>query len=229
MSHARWLAALAALAAGCSGVPRRQLTEEERRDGWQLLFDGATLDGWKVTGNPESWKVQGGAIACHAKKGGYLHTLEEYDDFALSLEYKVAKGTNSGVFFRWSNLKDPVHTGIEIQVLDSHGRATPGTHDDGAIYDLVAPSKNMSRPAGEWNRLVITAVDNRVEVAHNGEKVAEMDLNLYTEAGKNPDGSKNKFKYAFKELPRRGYIGFQDHGGGAWFREIKLKPLPRAQ
>lgn len=217
------LVLLSALAAGCAGASAREMPAKDGKNGWLPLFD--PLHGWTATGNPEAWTVDDGAIVCLAKKGGYLRTLEPYGDFVLSVDYKIEKGTNSGIFFRWSNLKDPVHTGIEMQVIDSHGKATPGKHDDGAIYDLVPPARNVTRPAGEWNTAVITCRGNLIMIELNGEKICEMDLDRYTEPGKNPDGTKNKFKYAWRDLPRKGYIGFQDHGGKAWFRNIRLKPL----
>lgn len=105
---------------------------------------------------------------------------------------------------------------------DRHGKS-PGKHD-GAIYDIIAPAKNMSKSADEWNQAVIRCKDNLVSIELNGEKVSEMDLNRWTMAGKNPDGTSNRFKYAYKELPWRGYIGFQDHGHKVWFRNIKIRP-----
>jgi 3-keto-disaccharide hydrolase len=220
-----WIAALLAACAAAAVAADNELSQKEKNEGWKLLFDGKTLSGWKTTGKPEGWAVEDGAIACTLMGGGYLYTEEQFGDFVLAIDYKVAPKTNSGIFFRWSDLKDPVHTGIEMQVYDSYGKDRPGKHDAGAIYDIIAPGKNTSKPAGEWNHVVITCRDNLVSVEQNGEKVSEMDLNRWTEAGKNPDGTTNKFKYAYKDLPRRGYIGFQDHGGKVWFRNVKIKPL----
>jgi hypothetical protein len=226
MKPKRWITMLLAgtVAAGAMAA-ENALTAQEKERGWKLLFDGKTLDGWKSTAKGESFAVEDGAIATLGSHSGYLYTPEQYGDFVLTVDYKVSPRANSGIFFRWSDLKDPVNTGIEIQVIDSHGRGTAGTHDDGAIYDLVPPAKNVSKPAGEWNRAVITARDNLVSVELNGEKVAAMDLNRWTEAGKNPDGTKNKFKHAYRDLPRNGHIGLQDHGDRVWFRNIKIKPL----
>jgi len=217
--------AIASLVATVAVVAPNTLTEAEKVAGYRLLFDGQTLTGWRATGNPDGWGVEDGAIVCRAMRGGYLHTEEQFGDFILSLEYRITPRANSGVFFRWSDLRDPVNTGIEMQIFDSHGKQRPGKHDDGAIYDIVAPSRNMSRPAGEWNQAVITCRDSRVAIHLNGETVCEIDLNDYTEPGRNPDGTPNKFRYAYKDLPRRGYIGFQDHGARVWFRNIKIKPL----
>ena len=201
------------------------ITEKEKAEGWVSLFDGGTLGGWSMTGKPEGWTVEDGCILCTSQGGKYLYTLEQYDDFILSIDFKIDKGVNSGVFVRWADLEDPVHTGIEMQILDTYGREPTRKNDCGAIYDIMAPTRNTCKPAGEWNTAVITCDDSLISIELNGEKIAEADLDLWTEAGKNPDGTKNKFKYAFKDMARRGYIGLQDHGGKAWFRNIKLKRL----
>ncbi|MGI6610261.1 MAG: 3-keto-disaccharide hydrolase [Limnochordia bacterium] len=201
------------------------LTEAERQANWKLLFDGKTLQGWKNTGRPEGWKVSDEAIMCTVQRGGYIYTEEQFEDFDLSLEFKIAPKTNSGIFLRWSDLSDPVNTGLEIQVLDSFGVETLTTHSCGAIYDLVVPSEHAFKPAGEWNQVLITCDGPLVSVTLNGKKIAEMDMDKWTQAGLNPDGSKNKFTYAWADMPRLGHIGLQDHGGMIWYRNLKLRPL----
>jgi hypothetical protein len=201
------------------------LSDKEKTEGWVSLFNGKTLDGWSMTGKPEGWMVEDGCILCTTQGGRYLYTLDQYDDFILSIDFKTEKSVNSGVFFRWSDLKDPVNTGIEMQILDTYGREPTRKNDCGAIYDIIAPTRNTCKPAGEWNTAVITCDDNLVSIELNGEKIAWMDLDLWTEPGKNPDGTKNKFKYAYKDMARKGHIGLQDHGGKVWFRNIKLKTL----
>ena len=201
------------------------LTEQERTEGWIALFDGETLEGWAATGKEEGWVVDSETILCTVKGGGYLYTKEQFDDFILSVDFMTEPKVNSGIFFRWSDLQDPVHTGFEVQILDTHGKQPTGTHDCGALYDMVAPSTQACKPAGEWNTCVITCKDNAIAIALNDETVVEADLNDYTTPGMNLDGTKNKFKYAWKYMPRRGHIGLQDHGGKSWFRNLKLKPL----
>jgi hypothetical protein len=93
------------------------LTAAEAAEGWQLLFDGKSLDGWGSTGKEEGWAVEDGAIACTVKGGKYLYTHAQFGDFVLSADFKFEPKTNSGIFFRWSDLSDPVDTGIAIQVL----------------------------------------------------------------------------------------------------------------
>jgi hypothetical protein len=171
------------------------LSDKEKAEGWVSLFDGKTLTGWGTTGKEEGWVVEDGCILCAVKGGRYLYTLDQYDDFVLSIDFKTEKGVNSGVFFRWTDLKDPVHTGIEMQILDTYGREPTRKNDCGAIYDMVAPTRNTCKPAGEWNTAVISCDDNLISIKLNDEKIAEMDLDLWTEAGRNPDGTKNNSQY----------------------------------
>jgi hypothetical protein len=118
--------------------------------------------------------------------------------------------------------KDVGFNGIEVQVLDS---PTAGYHDTGAFYDLVKPAKNAMKPVGEWNHMVITCDRNNLAVELNGEKINRMDLDEWKEPNKRPDGSSHKFDIAYKDHPRKGYIGLQDHGAACWYKNIKLKPL----
>jgi hypothetical protein len=192
---------------------------------WKPLFDGKSFDGWVVQDGKDLWKVEDGTIHCVGNGGGYLRSAGQYENFVLALECKVAKDTNSGVFVRWSDIKDPVNTGIEVQVLDSAGKAAPGKHDAGALYDLVAPSSNPMKAAGEWNQMVIACQGPILSVALNGVPIAEMDTSQYTTAGKNPDGTGNKFKYALASLPKKGYIGLQNHGKPVWYRNLLILPL----
>jgi hypothetical protein len=199
-----------------------ELTEQEKKDGWTLLFDGKSPEGWV---NLKQANIEDGCINPN-KSGNYVtFTQEKYGDFIFACDFKVSTKCNSGVFIRTSDPKDPVQTGIEIQVFDSAGKEKPSMHDCAAIYDLVAPTKNTMKAAGEWNHLEIACDQNRIKVALNGERVAEMDLDQWSEAGKNPDGSKNKFTKALKDFARVGQLGFQDHGQPCWFKNVKLKKL----
>ncbi len=133
------------------------------------------------------------------------------------------KGCNSGVFIRVGNLKDPVITGLEVAIDDTTGH---GMHDSGAFYDLVPPCENAQKPPGEWNHMTITAKGPHIEVKLNGQTVSKIDLNRWTEPGKRPDGSKHKFgNVTIKDLPRSGYLGFQDHGQDCWYKNVRIKDL----
>ena len=200
-------------------------------DGFTPLFNGRNLDGW-ITGPDNAWVVEDGVIGLKREFDGrehnldYLWTKEQYADFVLELEFKVPERANSGVFLRTSDLKDPVYTGLEVQVSNSHGRAKltrGGTA--GAIYDCVAPTKNAIERPGQWNRYRITCRGNIVRVELNGQPIVDMDLDRWTEPRKNPDGSPNKFGKPIKDFARSGHIGLQDHGRPVWYRNIRVKRL----
>ena len=115
------------------------------------------------------------------------------------------------------------YNGIDVAIDDTK---TAGMHDTGAIYDLAAPARNAMKPAGEWNRMTVTCRGARITAAINGETVTSINLDEWTKPGLRPDGSAHKFpEFAFKDRPRKGYIGLQDHGSPCWFRSIKLLPL----
>jgi hypothetical protein len=218
---------LAVLLASPAGADNA-LTEKEKDDGWILLFDGKTLDGWMTSsGKPSRTPVEDGSINPH-KCGGYMMVhKEKWENFMLSLDFKISKGCNSGVFVRTYSLKprpgkDVGFNGIEVQILDSKGA---GYYDTGAIYDLVKPAKNAMKPVGEWNHMLIRCDKNLIEVELNGEKVTSMDLDEWTKPNLRPDGTPHKFDIAYKDHPRKGYIGLQDHGSPCWFKNIKIKPL----
>ncbi len=201
------------------------LNEEEKKQGYKLLFDGQTLDGWQATSQPENWEVDNGLLICKGETSGYLHTTEQFENFILRLDYRTKPGVNSGIFFRWTELEDPVNTGLEMQILDTFDQKEMGKHSSGALYDLVAPSSNAVRQAGEWNELVITCDRNLIQLTLNGTMVVEADIDQWSVAGKNPDGTDNKFTYAWRDRPRLGHIGLQDHGGYVEFKNIKISTI----
>ena len=198
--------------------------EAPNADKGKPLFNGTDFTGWQTADGkpvPKGWVVKDGAMTREAKAGD-IWTKERYGDFVLELEFKTEG--NSGVFFRTDNPKDNVQTGIEVQVDVARGK--PDKHSVGAIYDLVVPTKENAKK-DDWNKMEITAKGNMISVVINGEKVAEMDLDQWTEGGKNPDGSKNKYKTALKDFKREGHIGVQEHGSNVSYRNIRIKPLAK--
>jgi hypothetical protein len=202
------------------------LTAKEKADGWILLFDGKTLNGWKTShGAPSKVPVDQGAINPH-RSGGYMMVYDRpFADFILSLDFKISKGCNSGVFVRTFPLltkpgRDVGRNGIEIAVDDTK---TSGYHDTGAFYDLVKPKKNLMKPVGQWNHMVIICDGPNLSVELNGERVNQMNLDEWTRPRFRPDGSPHKFDTAWKDHHRSGYIGLQDHGSPCWYKNIKLK------
>ena len=204
------------------------LTAEESREGWQLLFDGRTTRGWTTIKRQPlpAIHVQEGSLNPHPCD--YMLLYEEpLEDFVLKLDFRLSPGCNSGVFVRTWPLtprpgKDIGFNGVEIAIDDTKGA---GFHDTGAIYDLVQPSENASKPAGEWNHLEVTCDDERIEVKVNGKSVSRMNLDEWTQPNRRPDGTPHKFDVAYRDHPRKGYIGLQDHGSDCWYRNIKLKRL----
>jgi hypothetical protein len=188
---------------------------------WAQLFNGRDLAGWRAP--PGAWVVEDGVLARRGR--GDIWTEDRYGDFILELEFKISEQGNSGIFFRTGEIGDPVQTGIELQVLDSYGKETVGKHDCGAIYDCLAPRKNAVKKAGEWNRVLLTCKGARIEVEMNGVRIVEMNLDEWSEPRRNPDGTRNKFRTAYKDMPRRGFIGFQNHGTAVSYRNVRIKQL----
>lgn len=188
----------------------------EKGPGFTTLFNGKDLTGWKTKGN---WFAQdGGVLAIEPREGetgwkrydAYLWAEKQYGDFILDLEYKHPPKGNSGVFLRVGDLADPVNTGLEVQILDSHGKEEPLTHHDlGGVIKTIGPSKNMAKPAGEWNRMTITCKGSNLKVKLNGEQIVDVDL----------------AKTDSKDKPLAGYVGLQDHGLPLEFRNIRIKEL----
>lgn len=219
--------ALIALVDGAGTTPP-SMTPAEKAAGWILLFDGKTLDGWMTSGEkPSKVPVEDGAINPHGC-GGYMMIHEKtWGDFELALDFAISKGCNSGVFVRTFPLqpragKDVGFNGLEIAIDDT---TTAGYHDTGAVYDLVKPRRNAMKPVGQWNHLVVTCDRALITVEVNGEVVTRMDLDEWTAPNRRPDGSSHKFDIAYRDHPREGYIGLQDHGSPCWYRNIKLRPI----
>ena len=190
------------------------------------LFNGRDLTGWEDHKNPHLWTLEDGIIIgiSEAGKMSNLSTQAQYGDFELRLEYNADAKVNSGVFLRVSDLDDEVHTGLEIQILDTYGKELPlDRGDSGALYDMIAPSANALKPAGEWNQMRMRCDGPQVAVELNGVQVVDADLDLFDTPGQNPDGSSNKFKYAWKTMPRAGHIGLQTHAGMGGLSDVKIR------
>lgn len=233
-----------------AGAPPNTLTEAERAAGWQLLFDGQTLAGWRGLGRdgvPEAhWRVEDGQIRKVASgdvptaadgqplEGGDLMTVEAFDDFELSFEWKVSTGGNSGVKYNVSEALSTAHPpvnaalGFEYQVLDdeAHPDALNGpTRTAGALYDLLPPSPSKPlRPPGQYNHGRIVFRGGHGEHWLNGERVVAYDLGSAAFAERLA-ASKYRDLEGFAER-RTGHIVLQDHGDDVWFRNIKIRRLP---
>ena len=211
--------------------PKRAAKPSTDAEGFTTLFNGKDLTGWQSATN---WTVENGAIALKDRSDrrehndNYLWTKQPYGDFVLDLEFKVTQGTNSGIFLRTSDLKDPVYSGIEVQVTSAASGRPLTKNSIGGLYDLVAAKTNALKP-DDWNRYTITCQGSKILVKLNGTLVVDADLDRWTEVGKNPDGTVNKFKRALKDFARTGYIGLQDHGSPVWYRNIRVKSLDNSR
>lgn len=230
---------LAALTfASCTPVQHNTLTENEKAEGWQLLFDGQTLNGWRDyngTALTGPWEVVDGTIQADgggSDANGYIVTDKQYENFELQWDWKISKGGNSGMLYHVverPGFAVPYITGPEYQLIDDVNFAEPleDWQRCGVDYAMYLPdfSAIKVKPAGEWNTSKIIFDNGHVEYYMNGEKTIEFDA--WTDdwyARKNSGKWSNAPEYG---LAKKGVICLQDHGYPAWFRNIKIKELPR--
>jgi hypothetical protein len=208
------------------------LSEAEWAEGWQILFDGRSLEGWRGFGRedvPDGWQVsEDGAIHFTRSDGDIntgLITEERFDDFELRLDWKVAPLGNSGIFFRVTEDEDAIwKTGPEYQVVDNvnHPDGQRPESSAGSNYGLHGPDQDHARPAGEWNEARIAVHGADVEHWLNGQKVVEYDL--WSE-----DWERRVAASPFRDVPaygrsRTGHIALQE-GGPVWYRNIRIRRL----
>ena len=203
-----------------------QLTRKEKQEGWQLLFNGRDWNGWMNSDGEISQRpIEDGAINPH-RCGAYMMVhKKKFENFVLSLDVKISPKCNSGIFFRTFTLekrngRSVGFNGLEIAIDDTQ---TAGYVDTGALYDLSKPTKNALKPVGEWNHIMLECVGPKVLIAVNGEVVNKVNLDEFTQKNLRPDGTRHKFDVAYKDHPRSGYIGLQDHGADCWYKNIKIK------
>jgi len=202
-----------ALLLGAGFVPAQD------KSAWVNLLEDKTLaKNWTTTGN---WILgSDGVVTLEPRPGekgwqrygAYLWAKNQYKDFECEFEYKVAKSGNSGFYFHVSDLKEPVKKGVEVQLYDSASKAKDAKltdHDSGGIIPGIPPTKNAAKPAGEWNKMLVSVKGNKVTVSLNDVVVNDVPLDSKT----------------LKDRPATGYIGFQDHGLPLWLRNIKVREL----
>ena len=189
----------------------------------RALFNGKDLTGWQgMQGPPDNWGVKDGALTCTGGRGAqWLATREEFSDFDLSLEFKLPVNGNSGVFIRAPRQGAPWVAGMEIQLLDDYGEKWKNLKPDqftGAIYAAVAPSRRVTKKAGEWQTMRILCVGRSCSVWVNGEQIVKADLDKVAAkyGGKVPGLKRNS-----------GLIGVQNHGDPVSFRKIVIKKTAR--
>lgn len=216
------------------------LSDAQKAEGWELLFDGQSTKGWhKYGGAPvgAAWKVADGTLYLDTatkkdwqiQDGGDIISDNSYENFHLKLEWKIAKDGNSGVIFYihedTAKYEWPWMTGPEMQVLDNNGHpdAKINKHRAGDLYDLIACSKETVKPAGEWNLAEIKCVNGKLDFYLNGENV--VSTTMWDDNWKKMIAA-SKFKaYPDFGTYKAGKIGLQDHGNMVWYRNVMIKKL----
>lgn len=209
-----------------------KLTEAEKSEGWQLLFDGQTKNGWhsyNKKGNADDWKVENGMLVLNStKKDDDIVTDEEYENYHLMLDWNISEGGNSGIIF---NVKESPEfdrtykTGPEMQVLDNerHSDAKIPKHRAGDLYDLIACSTETVKPAGQWNTAEIIKNRDSLTLRLNGTTVVQTKM-FDDNWKKMLANSKFKEWKSFGTI-KKGVIALQDHGDKVMYRNIKLRKL----
>lgn len=243
-----WISAALLSLSFCGNPPKKMEKKEitSMQGEWEVLFDGSSTDQWHIfngEGISEDWHIEDGALVFRPIKGHpkqNLVTNKEYTNFELSLEWKISEKGNSGIFYgviESDKYYEPYLTGPEIQVLDNDGhpdaQANPKYHQAGALYDMVQPSADVCKPAGEWNHVLLTVnhKTNTASVQLNGTEIVRFE----------PHGEKwdamvaaskfgNKEAYNYTKAPdfgkfQTGKIGLQDHDDVVSYRNIKIREI----
>lgn len=208
------------------------LTGAEKAEGFKLIFDGKTLEGFrnfkKDDINPK-WIVKDGAITLDEKGGGNLITTREYGDFEFRFEFKISPEGNSGIL--WHSLetgKAPHTTGPEYQILDSFSKTAYQSeigkgNVSGALYDLIPGKPADSLPAGEWNTGSIRVQGTGITLTLNGKDTARIDTG--SDRWKEILGKSKFAKQALFNSAPKGHLVLQDHGNQVAFRTLRIKEL----
>ncbi|HZT31313.1 MAG TPA: DUF1080 domain-containing protein [Bryobacteraceae bacterium] len=210
----RILTVLLALAGAASAASEK---------GFVPLFDGKTLDGWKLVGGKgRGYLVEDGMVVCPADGGGNLFTEKEYANFILRFEFRLTEGANNGIGIRAPYEGDAAYKGMEIQILDDgapvyQGKLHPAQYH-GSIYDVIPARQGFKKPTGQWNYEEITANGRRITVKLNGHTLVDADLDTVKDPAvlqRHPGLARTT-----------GHIGFLGHGTRVDFRNVRVKELP---
>lgn len=237
------LSLVASLLIALPGVSQtvNELSKKEKKEGWVLLFNGKNFDGWRQcngTAMPVNWVIDDNAMKVftgegkqpgQGSDGDILYKDKKYKNFELTIDWKVSKMANSGIFYDVREVpgKPIYYAAPEIQVLDNVDATDNklASHLAGSLYDILPADPKTVKPTGEWNTIVIRVKDGKVTHTQNGVKVVEYAL--WT-----PEWDAMVAKSKFKDFPgwtegisKDGYIGLQDHGYPVWFRNIKIREL----
>lgn len=214
------------------------LTSEETAQGWRLLFDGKSFDGWRsfrrATVEADRWDIEDFCLYLHPRggerlRGGDLITQETFGSFEFAFEWKAGKGVNSGVKYLVDEYLAPGRSPVsfEYQILVEEAGSNPNrkpVHTTGSLYDMLPPEGGTLRPVGEFNESRIVVRGASVEHWLNGEKLVE--FNRQSPAFRELVAESKFAKWAGFGLNPRGHISLQDHGGAVHFRRLRVRPLP---
>lgn len=216
---------------------KEEIMETEEEGEWEVLFDGNNLDLWRGYNSDEmysNWTIEDNALKfTPGDEGGKnIITKETYENFVLTVDWKVSEGANSGIFygvFEDEKFNEAYQTGPEIQVLDNErhpdAKVANGTHTAGSLYDLIGCQPELINPAGEWNTCVleIDHNSNKGTITMNGTEALSFPVH-----GEEWEAMIEKSKFKGWEgfgSYRDGHIGLQDHGDVVWFKDIKIKRI----
>jgi hypothetical protein len=211
------------------------LTPEEVSQGWKLLFDGVTFNGWRNFGKDTliGWVIDSGNMLALGEGGDHgndIITVGEYENFELSLDWKTSMGGNSGIFF--NAVEDTaIHAIYEIapeyQIIDEltwDGDPLTAGQKAGACYDMYFPDTSKTlMPVGEYNNSKIIVNNGHVQHWLNGTKVVEYQM--WTAEWDSLKSVRKWKDYSLYGTAHKGHIGLQDHGKKTWFRNIKIHTL----
>ena len=185
--------------------------------GFERLFNGKDLKGWKVyNGKEEVWGIEEGMLYTKAGGGGWLMTEKTYKDFEIRLEYRMPKMGNSGVALRAPLKGQPHVDGMEIQLLDdANWQNLQPWQFCGSIYGVVPPSKHVTKPFGEWNKIRIVAKGPKIMVELNDMVIVDANLDDHKDQAEKHPGI----------LRKEGHLGLQSYNFRVDFRNIFVKPL----
>ena len=228
----------------CSGPGGdNTLTAEEQKDGWMLMFDGETTEGWREYDNPDfpdkGWYIEDGALVCEnsgkgeAGYGGDIMYDKQFTNFHFKVDWMIEEGGNSGIFFLAREVpgKKIWYTAPEYQILDNmsdhidNTLGKDGNRRAGSLYDLIPPDPQNFKGPMKWNTAEIISYEGTIAYKMNGETTLEFHLwtdewNEMIAHSKFPE-----FNPDFADVAKTGYIGLQDHGHAVWFKNIKIKEL----
>lgn len=199
-----------------------QLSPEEAKDGFNVLFDGSSMINW--TGNTKDYVAEDGCIVLYPKNGGggNLYTKNEYGDFVYRFEFQLTPGANNGLGIRTPMEGDAAYVGMELQILDNEDPIYSTLEKyqyHGSVYGVIPAKRGFLKEPGEWNVQEVVAQGDHIKVTLNGEVILDGNIR---EAGGNGTMDKREHPGLFN---KKGHIGFLGHGSEVRFRNIRIKEL----